>query len=155
MPSRKQNIIQHLRDAKQGHVRWVMYASALIGGLEVAKDHVPVSGTDCSFGKWYYTDGQMLKALPSFKKIEQPHLELHKAYMEIFRLLFNSDNREEVGFWGRLFGRKSERQSEEQRQKVQTQFLLLQNLSRAIVDLLDSLEDEVALLSDKEVENLY
>lgn len=97
----------------------------------------------------------MLKGLPSFKKIEQPHLELHKAYMEIFLFILIAIIVRMLDFGDAYLVASPSARVMEQRQQVQTQFLLLQNLSRAIVDLLDSLEDEVALLSDKEVENLY
>ncbi len=154
--SRKHDIIHELRAAKQGHVKWVMYASALIEGMEMSKDHVPVLGTECAFGKWYYGPGQALNHLPSFKKTEQPHLELHRTYMEVFKLLFGHNEHEGVGFWARLFGRKSDHHESEERQtKAHAEFLLLQNYSRTIVSLLEELENEVAALTEEEVDKLF
>lgn len=94
-----QEIIQKLRKAKQSHKRWVSYASALIEGIPIEKDQVPINYTDCEFGSWYYGDGQALSGLREFKEIEDPHSQLHTLYMQIFALLFNEKNTLYLANW--------------------------------------------------------
>ncbi|GAA3557162.1 CZB domain-containing protein [Marinobacter xestospongiae] len=152
--NQKTVIVQELRAARQGHIRWVRYASALISGMEVLKDHVPVVGTDCRFGRWYYGAGAALTGLESYRNIEQPHLNLHDMYMEIFKLLFDDDNRASPGFFGRLLGRSST-QKNARTEKARARFADLEAVSQVILKHLEQLESDVLALSDAEIERLF
>lgn len=151
--SQKTNIIQELRSAKQGHVRWVRYASALIEGLEMLKDHVPVLGTDCKFGKWYYGPGQALNSLPSYRKIEKPHIELHETYLEIFKLLFDDSGSASSGLFSRLLGKKKSKDANVQ--QARRLFQELDATSKVILKHLDALEAEVIALDESRLDELY
>lgn len=151
--NQKAKIVQELRAAKQGHVRWVRYASALIEGLEVLKDYVPVLGTECKFGQWYYGPGQALKSLPTYGKIEQPHLELHEVYLKIFKLLFDDSDKGSQGIFSRLLGKKKNKDSNTE--EARRLFQKLEALSKVILAHLDTLEAEVIALNDDELDKLF
>lgn len=143
----KQEIIWKLRDARKSHKRWVSYALALIQGIPVEKDQVPVIATDCAFGQWYYGAAQSLKHLPSFQAIEEPHSQLHDIYMEIFNLLFNQ---KKAGFFSKLVG-KSARIDEQNRKLAREKYKQLDQLSREIVRLLEVLETEIQAMDEKQL----
>ena len=151
--TQKAKIVQELRAAKQGHVRWVRYASALIEGLEVLKDYVPVLGTECKFGQWYYGPGQALKSLPTYTKIEKPHLELHEIYLRIFKLLFDEGDRGGQGIFSRLLGKK--RNKDSNTAEARLLFQDLEAMSKVILAHLDALESEVIARDDRELDQLF
>jgi len=103
---KKEETLTHLRNAKKAHITWVHRAHALIEGLPVEKEQVPVSCTECKFGQWFYGEGQRLNMMPSMdclKEIETLHFELHDTYMKIFKIYFSDDDR---SFISKLFGTK-------------------------------------------------
>ena len=81
----KKDTIEKVRKAKLGHKRWISYAKAIHMGIDLDKGAVPVLETDCSFGQWYYGEGQALSELDSFIAIEKPHTTLHDIYMQLFK----------------------------------------------------------------------
>lgn len=138
------DILNRLRTAKSAHLGWVNRAHALIEGVPVDKEKVPVMPTDCIFGKWYYSDGRKLASLPSYQAIEEPHNRLHAIYQEIFDLLFGQDRE---NFIVRLLdrGRKQEKRREQARQK----FLELQQVSDEILFRLDALERDIRAMNQR------
>ena len=138
----KTEAVNNIRAAKQAHMSWVMKADALIYGIPLESDQVPVNGTECLFGQWYYGEGQNLKHLTSFKAIEQPHFELHSTYAQIFKLLFESDDK---SFLKKLFGQSS-KQSEVNTQRARELFPKLKEYSNEVIKYLDALDSEIALL---------
>ncbi len=135
----KIEVIQKVRAAKQAHMSWVMKADALIHGIPLEKEQVPVDGTECIFGQWYYGDGQSLNHLASFKAIEQPHFDLHSTYEQIFKILFDSNDK---SFITSLFG-TSKKQEEANLQKARLLFPQLKKHSEVVIQYLDKLEDEI------------
>lgn len=117
------------------------------------KDHVPVLGTDCKFGKWYYGPGQALNSLPSYRKIEQPHIDLHDTYLKIFKLLFDEDSNASGGLLSRLLGKKKSKDANIE--QARTLFQELDALSKVILKHLDALEAEVIALDDAQLDKLY
>lgn len=101
----KEEVLQKLRMAKSAHIQWRARAQALVAGIGVDEDKIPMIHTDCKFGQWYYGDGQDLASLPSFKAIEEPHEILHSVYMKIFKVLHGDDER---SGWKKLFGKQSD-----------------------------------------------
>jgi hypothetical protein len=91
--------IQQLRAARASHKAWVARAEALVNGLPLDKNQVPVEPTECAFGQWLYGAGRRLKDFSVFAQIEASHSALHRVYAEIFKLLFD----EPKGI-GKLFG---------------------------------------------------
>ncbi len=88
---KKIDVLQNIRAAKRAHTEWVEKAKSLVNGLEVKKEQIPLEVTTCSFGKWFYGDGQILLAFFSedaISKMDTKHKELHDAYMKIFKIYF-------------------------------------------------------------------
>ncbi|MBL4661653.1 MAG: CZB domain-containing protein [Alcanivoracaceae bacterium] len=146
-----QDIITKIRKAKMAHKRWVGHASAMIEGIPVEKDQVPINYTDCVFGHWYYDEGQNLSSLKEFKEIEEPHVELHLIYMEIFQILFK---KKKVSFFNKLIG-KSSKISDKDKKMARAKFRILDQVSKQIIDKLDALESKLKQLDTKEVAQLY
>ncbi len=135
----KKEILEQLRRAKSAHIKWRAYAQAIVSGLPVEKEQVPVIHTDCAFGKWYYGPGQEISHLKSFNAISTPHEMLHQIYIEIFKLLFGEDER---STFKKLFGSKSKLLNENRRQaKVLLQDLI--SISGTLLEAINLLESEV------------
>ena len=143
-------IIHKLRKAKMAHKRWVGHASAMIEGIPVEKDQVPINYTDCVFGTWYYDEGQNLSSLDEFKEIEQPHTDLHVIYMEIFKILFGQKKR---SIFAKMLG-KSAKLSEQDRQLARAKFRTLEEVSKHIVEKLDALEKRLKTMGEEKVAEL-
>ena len=97
----KKDALSMLQAAKSAHIQWRARAQALVAGIPLEKEQVPITYTDCKFGKWYYGLGQQLSVLESFRAIEEPHQQLHLVYMKIFKHLFGEDER---SFLSKVFG---------------------------------------------------
>ena len=138
-------VVTQIRNARGAHKSWVAKAEALVAGIPLEKEQVPLLPTDCIFGKWYYGEGHALRSLPAYKLIEKPHDQLHKTYMEIFQCLFNEPD---IGAWGRLLGKDKKIKAE---QIAQAKALLpkLTKLSEAVCDTLEQLEGQLVAAAKK------
>jgi hypothetical protein len=145
----KKQVVTHLRAAKSAHIKWRSYAQAIVAGLPISEDQVPVIHTDCAFGKWYYGPGQKLSSLPGFQAIETPHEALHGIYMQIFKLLFET---EEVGFFQKLIGTSKKR--DDRREQLNTMLNSLIEMSKTLLAAIELLEQEVLRMNDEEVAEL-
>jgi hypothetical protein len=144
-------ILNKIRAAKMSHKRWVGHASAMIEGIPIEKDQVPINYTECVFGSWYYGDGQKLAILKEFKEIEEPHTTLHLIYMEIFKILFG---KKKTSFFSRLIG-KSSKLTEQDRRLARVKFGSLEEISKQIISKLDALEKRIKQLTSEEFAELY
>ena len=142
----KREIIQHLRAAKSGHIKWRSYAQALVAGLPMDEGKIPVIHTDCKFGKWYYGHGQTLSALESYRAIEEPHEMLHSIYHNLVKALFGH---EEKGFFSRLM--ESSRTAGEVSDEARHHLNSLIEMSKTLLDSIEILEKEVMAMEDHEV----
>jgi len=87
----KSEVLTSIRGARRAHIMWVDRAKALVHGLEIKKEQIPIEVTGCDFGKWFYCDGQILLSLfteRAVKKLDNKHKELHDVYMKIFKIYF-------------------------------------------------------------------
>ncbi|MCI5221447.1 MAG: hypothetical protein D3924_01890 [Candidatus Electrothrix sp. AR4] len=143
----KDDLLATLRNAVLTHKKWVGNALALIEGVPLDKNKVPVNATECEFGKWYYSDGQKLKDLPGFKEIEKSHNRLHRTYMEIFAILFGEAN--ELSFFSKLIGR-SHKIASANRQAAMDKYLLLEDHSNLIISQLEQMEKMISAMGEKQ-----
>jgi len=146
----KREIIGTLHGAKAAHMQWRARAQALVAGIPVGKDHVPIMYTDCKFGKWYYGEGQRLNRFPAFQAMEDPHEQLHLVYMEIFKHLFGEDER---SGWAKLFGSKK-RHKEQQLAAAEALLPRLVSISQTLLETISLLEKEIDSAPDDELERL-
>ena len=140
------DVVSRLHNARASHKAWVARAEALVAGMELEKEQVPMLPTDCIFGQWYYGSGQMLRKLPAYKALEKPHDQLHRTYMQIFRLLFDEPD---VSALGRLFG-KSKKAKAEQIKQAEKLIPPLHALSDEVCDILENLETQVMTAAKKQ-----
>jgi hypothetical protein len=87
----RDEILSQLRAAKAAHVSWVQRAKMLIEGFSINESSIPVNSTECTFGKWFYSDGQRLNDIrnnpvSAMTEIEDLHSKLHDVYMNIFKI---------------------------------------------------------------------
>ncbi len=139
------DIISRLHNARAAHKAWVARAEALVAGMPLDKEQVPVLPTDCIFGQWYYGSGQMLRRLPAYAALEKPHDELHKTYMQIFKLLYDEPD---VSAIGRLFGRARKLKAEQMR-RAEKLLPRLRAQSEELCGILETLEDQVMRAASK------
>jgi len=88
---KKIDVLKNIRVARRTHIQWVDRAKSLVNGLEVKKEQIPLEVTECSFGKWFYCDGQILLSFfkeEAISKLDDKHKELHDIYMKIFKIYF-------------------------------------------------------------------
>ncbi len=147
----KKDILDKLRRAKSAHIKWRAYAQALVSGLPVEKEQVPVIYTDCAFGKWYYGAGQSLSSLSSFDAISLPHESLHHIYIKIFKLLFGKDERSKLA---KLFSSENIIKTAN---KKKANILLheLISISGTLLEAIMALENEIKDMSQEEISALF
>lgn len=102
----KIDVLKSIRAARRSHTQWVEKAKSLVNGLPVEKEQIPLDVTECSFGEWFYCDGQILLSFfteEAIAKLDSKHKELHDIYMKIFKIYFPEDK---GSFLSNLFKRK-------------------------------------------------
>ena len=139
----KQEVLQQLRVAKSAHIQWRARAQALVAGIEVEKDKLPIIHTDCKFGQWYYGNGQDLASLPSFKAVETPHEILHSIYMKLFKVLHGEDDR---SGWKKLFGKQSSFE-DTQIDRAKEYLKELVEISKTLLTAIELLENDIKVMS--------
>ncbi len=142
----KKEVLDKIRQARTAHKRWMSYAKALHMGIQVDKNAIPVIETDCSFGKWYYGEGQAFNKLDSFKAIEEPHTMLHNKYMEIYK------TRKQPLKTGFFTSEKSAQRKKEQ--QLNTLMEQLFQISNMLMESLQHFEEDVENMSDAEIMRL-
>jgi len=150
MSEERENLIWLLGMAKRAHQRWVGHALAIIEGIAVERDYIPLEPQQCEFGIWYYGEGRRLAPLPAFQEIEPLHDRLHGIYMEIFRQLFHD---KEASLFSRLLGKKS-KASKEDIEAARRMFHLLSDVSREMTERLDELQHLLQQMPEEEFAGL-
>ncbi|MFZ2890367.1 CZB domain-containing protein [Sulfuricurvum sp.] len=143
----KEETLTHLRNAKKAHITWVHRAHALIEGLPIEKEQIPVSCTDCKFGQWFYGEGQRLNMMPSMdclKEIETLHFELHDIYMKIFKIYFTDEDR---SFFSKFFGTRK-KISPLQQNVAKEYYVQLKDISEKLVNTIERLERRLFALQE-------
>lgn len=145
----KREIVAKLRSAKSAHIKWRTYAQALVSGLDVDDDKVPVLHTDCSFGQWYYGSGQSLTSLRSYKALEHPHEMMHQLYLKLFQHMFEE---QDMSMFRKLIGKKKSKSEHD----AETSKLLKDviEMSKTLLEAIEVLEADVLHMSEDEIEEL-
>lgn len=138
-------VLETLTQARLAHLRWVARAEALLAGLPLDKEQVPVLQTDCDFGKWYYGSGRALDRLSTYSALEEPHQLLHKTYMQIFNHLYGDDERSALG---KLFG-SAKKHKEKHLEEARKLLPSLKGQSEVLLKNIDFLEKEIQNLAKR------
>ena len=149
----KTEVMTTLKLAAVSHRTWLSNAQALIDGIPLDKEKVPVSATECEFGKWYYGDGQKLKSLPGFKEIEEPHDKLHETYMEIFTLLYGEESKK-PSFFSKLMG-SAQKAAAEKWEAARAKSLILKDHSSEVIDRLEHLQRMINAMGEKQLSSYF
>jgi len=153
----KEDILKHLREAKASHINWVQHAKLLVSGFDIDKESIPVSSTECSFGKWFYSDGQMLHGMhnnpiESMRNIERLHSLLHDIYLDIFKIYYDLDTKN-ISILSKLLGLKRKISKSEQTIAMQ-RFEEIQKVSKELLEEIDILQKRISVVGDKEIKEL-
>ena len=151
----KSDILTQLRAAKAAHINWVQRAKLLISGFDVNEDSIPVNSTECKFGKWFYSDGQLLSTIrnnPSecMTEIEDLHFQLHDVYLNIFSIYYNTEKK---SFFSKLFGSKK-KISDSDRELAKQYYIEMEEISKKLIENINRMERRIVAISDAEIEAL-
>ena len=154
---KKEDVLGHLRAAKAAHIKWVQKAKLLINGVDIKEDSIPVDSTECKFGQWFYSDGQVLNALSNnplecMQKIEGLHFELHDNYLSIFNIYFTHGKK--PGFFSKIFGVKKRVLSPSEVQLAHERYARLEEISKELLDEINRLERRLIAVSEEKIEAL-
>ena len=148
---RKKNIVIKMREARLAHVRWVQRAKSLVNGVEIKEKDIPLTSDSCHFGKWFYSDGQILLAIFNEKpvqELERLHNRLHEEYMNIFKIYFDPSN---IGFFTKLLKQKR-KISEEEHAKALLYLKSLEEISGELIKNLNIMETKINMVDSKSLE---
>lgn len=145
----KTEAVARLKAARSAHLQWRGRAQAIVAGVEIDESKIPVMHTDCQFGKWYYGEGQIFKALPQYQAIDAPHEQLHGKYKEIFDALNAEDDRSALK---KMFGAGDF--EADQKQYARDLLDELNTISIALLGCIDDLEQAVESLSEDDCARL-
>lgn len=82
--------LQFLNTVKLDHVIWKLQVYKLL--LEEREDHSVNAHTDCRLGKWYYKgEGRKFAQYGAYRRLEQPHAEVHSAGRQALEAFFNKN----------------------------------------------------------------
>ena len=138
----KREAMSQIRAAKSAHMRWRAYAQALVSGVEVSDEKIPVKHTNCVFGQWYHGQGKiMLGHLDSYEGIYTPHEMLHAIYERIYNTL-HGEAEVKTGGLARLCRGKAARK-EKQYELAREYMGELIGVSETLLKALEMLEQEV------------
>lgn len=151
----KEEVLTHLRSAKAAHIKWVERARLLINGVKIDESSIPVNSTECKFGQWFYTDGQVLNSLSNnplecMQNIEQLHSKLHGVYMQIFKIYFNDTNK---SFFSKFF-KTSKKITPEEATEALNYYKELEIISTELLEELNRLERRLVAVSEEKIAKL-
>jgi len=150
------SLLQHIFDAKKAHLRWVKRAKHLVEGLPVDKEFIPLKSDSCLFGRWLYTEGNMLHKIPRVKRlmkeIEVKHNELHEVYQNIYEIFFLMPSKKSI--LQKFFTFNYHNVSPREKEEAQIYFTYLQHASKELMDVLTQLEKIIKTFSYHELKIL-
>lgn len=153
----KEDVLGHLRAAKSAHIKWVQKAKLLISGIDIEEGAIPVNSTECKFGQWFYSDGQILNALSNnplecMQRIERLHFDLHDMYLNIFSIYFAETKK--AGFFAKLFGFKRKEISAAESTLAEGYYKTMEGISTELIEEINRLERRLIAVSDAKIEAL-
>lgn len=138
--TQQHSALQQLQRARSAHLRWRAYAQALVSGYEIEEGQLPLAHTDCQFGHWYYGAGQQLKDSAAFRAVEDPHLQLHATYQQIYRLVLQ---RQSPTVLDELLAMLMPGFAQRRQHDIDQQLEHLRHCSEQMLSALDKLEQEI------------
>ncbi|WP_130471200.1 methyl-accepting chemotaxis protein [Candidatus Magnetaquicoccus inordinatus] len=76
-----------VQKTKGAHLKWLGKLENVIRGRSDLQPEQVVSGRECDFGKWYYSEGSArFSHLPLFQRLGEVHLQVHEVARETVKL---------------------------------------------------------------------
>lgn len=152
----KEEVLEQLRSAKSAHIKWVQKAKLLINGIDIEESAIPVDSTECAFGKWFYSDGQVLNSLSNnplecMQNIEKLHFKLHDKYLQIFNIYFSQEKKS--GFFAKLFGKRKEI-SKTEHDLAEKYYFEMEDISKELLEEINRLERRLIAIPKNKIEEL-
>jgi hypothetical protein len=147
----KSEIVSKIRAARVAHIQWVQRAKSLVNGLPTNEEDIPLTPDSCSFGKWFYSDGQILLAIFNEKvvrELEHLHNELHDEYMSIFKIYFDTS---EMSFFEKLLKTKK-KLTDKDKNKAVKHLKNLEKISDELIKNLNIIETKINMADEKTLE---
>ena len=111
----KNSVLELIEDAKKELDNSLENAQLINDEFAPQYPSIPESPKECPFGKWFYDEGQKLKAFSNnpmecLQNIELLHEEFHRIYAQIFQLY---QEHQQKGGLRNIFSKKKELPKEE------------------------------------------
>ena len=153
----KEEILDHLKAAKNAHIRWIERAEQLIDGADIEESAIPVDYTECKFGQWFYSDGQVLNKLSNnpvecMQNIEKLHFKIHEIYLNIFKIYFDEDQKK--GFFAKMFSFKKKEIDAGSQETAQNHYNVIKITSEELLEEIERLERRLGAVSDEKIRQL-
>jgi hypothetical protein len=153
----KTEVLEHLKAAKNAHIKWVEKARLLIDGADIQENSIPVDYTECKFGQWFYRDGQLLNKLSNnpvecMQSIEKLHFKIHEIYLNIFKIYFSENQKK--GFFAKVLGLKKQEIDAESKEIAEDHFSLIKSTSEELLAEIERLERRLSAVSDEKIAQL-
>ncbi len=133
-------ILTNVTSARLNHLLWRLHIESEHSGKKFKDFTVEVSEKDCEFGKWFYNEGNTIKHLGYYDKIETLHKKTHEQYSIYLDTI--KDNK--GSFLKNVF--KSKTKIENEKGKLNEIFNNIINISHRLVSELKQLEKLLDLL---------
>ncbi|HHD75383.1 MAG TPA: hypothetical protein ENK95_01005 [Campylobacterales bacterium] len=143
----KSQIVDKIRAARFAHIQWVQRAKSLVNGFAIKEEDIPLTADSCTFGSWFYSDGQVLLAIFNekvVKEIETLHHNLHDEYFNIFKIYFDLSN---LSFFQKLLQTKKQISDKEQK-KAEQSLKRLEKISEELVKNLNIVETKINMADE-------
>ncbi|CAA6822066.1 MAG: Methyl-accepting chemotaxis protein [uncultured Sulfurovum sp.] len=144
----KLDFLKSIRAARRSHIQWVDKAKSLVNGLPVKKEQIPLEVTECSFGKWFYAEGQSLLSFfteEAIEKLDNKHKELHDIYMKIFKIYFPEPK---GSFLSKIFQTKKEITAQEEHHAL-AYLGNLEEVSKELISYLNIIEKKLNKIDEE------
>ena len=138
---KRSEILYSLENAQVAHAQWLVYARQLLEGDDIESAQMPLQCTECTFGKWYYSEWAFIKNIPGFKEIELLHREFHEYYEVLYE--FSPKAHKQRGLFG------SVKEKEKQKEQLKAYYRRLDDKSKSLLKMLQQVETVVAAMSDR------
>ena len=145
---KKDEIVHKIRLARLAHVKWVQRAKSLVNGIPIKEEDIPLTSDACEFGKWFYSDGQILLTIfnnKTVKELENLHNQLHEEYMNIFKIYFDLSN---LNFFAKLL-QQGKKVSKEEHHKARLYLKSLEEISEILINKLNIMETKINMAEEK------
>ena len=137
--------LEAIENARNSHLSQMEKITAVINGEKV-NNPTAVSKTQCTFGKWLYSDENNLKHILGalfYNNLETMHAKWHNEYVKLFDIFFKDEKK---GFFSKLVGANKIDPMDVDKAKLY--FSELESTTAELLKILASCERRITALSE-------